>query len=155
MGWGAQGLILHDSAPALPFGGSEASGVAIEAGGPTVIAKARLVGGVSPAQMKTIAASVGGPESGLSEVGVYPIGTGRDGLGVFVLELSDVKRAPLHRALALLDIEARRFGARLGLGALLSEAPLTMFLDALATHMGLRIAPGQVIETHLASHAAR
>ena len=152
--WTADGLALGDSAPALPFGGTESSGVALEVGAPTVIAKAKVVGGLTASQMKSIAAATGGPDSGLTEVGAYPISVARDGAAVFILELSDVKRAPLHRALTLLDIEARRFGARLGLGSLLSNAPLDVFLDALAMHMGLDIAPRQVIETHLATEAA-
>jgi hypothetical protein len=153
MSWSADGLALGGSAPALPFGGSESSGVAIEVGTPTVIAKARLVGGLTPSQMKSIAAATGGPDSGLTEVGAYPITVARDGAAVFVLELSDVKRAPLHRALTLLDIEAHRFGARLGLGSLMSNAPLEVFLDSLAMHMGLEIARRQVIETHLTTGA--
>jgi glutamate formiminotransferase len=154
MHWAADGLALGDSAPALPFGGSESSGVAIEVGTPTVIAKARLVGGLTQSQMRSIAAAAGGSESGLTEVRAYPIAVARDGAAIFVLELSDVKRAPLHRALTLLDIEARRFGARLGLGSLLSNAPLELFLDALAMHMGLDVARRQVIETHLPTGAA-
>jgi len=152
--WAADGLVLGDSAPALPFGGSESSGVAIEVGTPTVIAKARLVGGLTQSQMKSIAAATGGPHSGLTEVGAYPITVTRDGAAVFVLELSDVKRAPLHRALTLLDIEAQRFGAHLGFGSLLSNAPLELFLDTLAMHMGLEVSRRQVIETHLPTGAA-
>jgi len=152
--WAADGLALGDSSPALPFGGSESSGVAIEVGTPTVIAKARLVGGLTQSQMRSIAAATGGPESGLTEVGAYPITVARDEAAIFVLELSDIKRAPLHRALTLLDIEARRFGAHLGLGSLLSNAPLELFLDVLAMHMGLDVARRQVIETHLQAGAA-
>ena len=154
MVWTADGLALGDSAPALPFGGSDSSGVALEAGAPTLIAKARLIGGLTASQMKSIAAATGGPDSGLTEVGVYPISVARDGAAIFVLELSDVKRAPLHRALTLVEIEARRYGARLGLGSLLSNAALDVFLDALAMHMGLEVAPRQVIETHLEADAA-
>lgn len=153
MQWSADGLTLGDIAPSLPFGGSESSGVAIEVGAPTVIAKARLTGGITQSHMKTIAAATGGPESGLSEIGVYPISVARDGSAIFVLELSDVKRAPLHRALTLMEVEARRYGARLGLGSLLSNAPLEVFLDTLAMHMGLDVARRQVIETHLPSGA--
>jgi len=90
----------------------------------------------------------------LTEVGAYPITVARDEAAIFVLELSDIKRAPLHRALTLLDIEARRFGAHLGLGSLLSNAPLELFLDVLAMHMGLDVARRQVIETHLQAGAA-
>jgi len=155
MGWGADGLVLGESAPTLPFGGSESSGVVIEAGTPTVIAKAKLTGGVTIAQMKAIAAACGGPTSGLVEAGVYPIGLLRDGAAVFVLELGDTRRTPLHRVLALLEIEGRRFGSQLGLGALVSDAPLELFLDTLAGHMGLPISRGQVIETHLTPAANR
>ena len=155
MGWGADGLVLGDSAPTLPFGGSESSGVVIEAGAPTVIAKATLTSGMTIAQMKGIAAVCGGPTSGLVEAGVYPIGLLRDGVAVFVLELGDPRRTPLHRVLALLEIEGRRFGSRLGLGALVSDAPLELFLDTLAGHMGLPISRGQVIETHLAPAPSR
>jgi hypothetical protein len=153
MQWSADGLTLGDIAPSLPFGGSESSGVAIEVGAPTVIAKARLTGGITQSHMKSIATAVGGPDSGLVEVGVYPISASRDGGAIFVLELSDAQRAPLHRALALLEIEARRYGGYLGLGSLLSNAPLEVFLDALAMHMGLDVARRQVIETHLPSSA--
>ncbi len=155
MGWGALGLVLGESAPALPFGGSESTGVAIEAGTPTIIAKATLTGGIGLAQMKSIAAAVGGPSSGLVELGAYPIVARRDGLAVFVLELGDQRRTPLHRALALLEIEGRRFGARLGPGALLSDAPLDAFLETLAAGMGLRVARGQIIESHLSAGSSR
>ena len=154
IGWGAEGLVLGDSAPALPFGGSESTGVALEAGGPTLIAKAELVGGLSASQMRPIAAACGSAESGLVEVGAYPIAVRRDGAAVFVLECSDVKRTPLHRALSVLEIEGRRFGARLGLGRLLSDAPLDVFLDALSMHMGIIVTRGQVIETHLTGAVA-
>ena len=154
MGWGPDGLALGDAAPALPFGGSESSGVAIEAGGPTVIAKARLAGGLSAARMSAIARACGSPESGLVELGVYPISVGRDGVATFVLESSDARRTPLHRAFNVLEIEGRRYGARLALGALLSDAPLTTFLDALAASMGLPVNPSQIIETHLPSNTA-
>ena len=62
MFWAADGLALGESAPALPFGGSESSGVSIEVGTPTVIAKARLVGGLTQSQMKSIAAATGGAD---------------------------------------------------------------------------------------------
>ncbi len=154
MGWGAQGLTLGDAAPALPFGGSESSGVAVEVGTPSVIAKARIAGVLTPLNMKAIAAACGSSSSGLVEAAVYPIGLGRDGFATFVIEVSDVKRSPLHRALALMDVEARHYGARLGVGALISDAPLELFLDTLAMHMGLPVNRNQVIETHLPARAA-
>jgi hypothetical protein len=153
MGWGPDGLALGNAAPLLPFGGSESSGVAIEVGTRTVIAKARLTGGLTSAQLQSIGRACGSAQSGFVEVGVYPIAVGRDGTGTLVLELSDIKRAPLHRALMLLEIEARRYGARLGLGAVLSDAPLDLFLDTLATHMALPVSSTQVIETHVPAQA--
>jgi glutamate formiminotransferase len=155
MGWGPDGLALGDAAPLLPFGGSESSGVAIEVGSRTVIARARLVAGLTGAQMQSIARACGSAQSGIVEVGVYPINVGRDGAATFVLELSDVKRAPLYRALMLLEIEARRYGARLGLGALLSDAPLDLFVDTLRTCMALPVNRAQVIETHVHAEAAQ
>jgi len=149
MGWGPQGLVLGDAAPSLPFGGAESSGVAIEVGTPTVILKARLVGGVTGTQMHTIARACGSAQSGFVEAAVYPVTAGRDGSATYVIELSDVKRVPPHRVLVLLEIEARRYGARLGLGALLSDAPLSVFLDAVATRMTLPVNAAQVIETHV------
>ncbi|MBV8670046.1 MAG: hypothetical protein JOZ28_12625 [Candidatus Eremiobacteraeota bacterium] len=149
MGWGPQGLVLGDAAPSLPFGGAESSGVAIEVGSPTVILKARLAGGLSGAQMHAIARVCGSGQAGFVEAAVYPIALSRDGSAYFVIELSDVKRVPPHRVLTLLEIEARRYGARLGLGALLSDAPLSVFLGALATHMALPVNAAQVIETHV------
>lgn len=154
MGWGPEGLMLGDAAPALPFGGSESSGVAIEVGGRTAIAKARIVGGITSVQLQTIARACGSAHAGLVEVGAYPIAVNRDGAATLVLELSDVKRAPLHRALMLLEIEAQRYGARLGIGALLSDAPLDVFLDTLAAHMAAPVSAAQVIETHVPASQA-
>jgi hypothetical protein len=154
MGWGSEGLALMETAPALPFGGSESSGLAIEVGSPTVIAKARLVGSFDAARLSIIAAATGTADSGLTEVGAYPISVHRDGSATLILELGDSKRTPLHRVLQVLDIEARVVGGSVGLGTLLSDAPLDVFLDALSMHMGLRVARAQVIETHLAGGAA-
>jgi hypothetical protein len=154
MGWGPEGLSLSEHAPVLQFGGSESSGVAIEVGAPTLLAKATLVGVQDVARLAFIARAVGSEHSGLVEVGAYPIKIHRDGRSSIVLELSDIKRAPLHRALQVIDIEAQRVGARLGLGAVLSDAPLEVFLDSLAFRMGLSVARSQVIETHLPASGA-
>lgn len=153
MGWGPDGLALGESAPTLPFGGSASTGVAIEAGAPTVIAKARIVGEIDSKRLNIIAQAVGGVESGFPDIAAYPIAARRDGSAVLVLEASDVKRTPLHRALKVLEIEAHRYGARLGAGQLLSDAPLGVFLDALTANMGLHVQPAQVIETHLPASA--
>jgi glutamate formiminotransferase len=92
---------------------------------------------------------VGSAQSGFGEVAAYPAGTRKETSSTLILELGDLKRSPLHRALAVIEIEAKRFGASLGLGALLSNAPLSLFADALKMHMGLAVERGQVIETHL------
>ncbi|HXW51451.1 MAG TPA: hypothetical protein VEJ41_05620 [Candidatus Acidoferrales bacterium] len=155
MGWGPAGLSAQSAAAVLPFGGSQSGGVAIEVGARTLIAKAKVVGAtLEPSALANIAAATGSGSSGFVDAAVYPLGTRKDGASVFVLELGDPKRTPLHRVLATIEIEAQRYGARLGLGALLSDAPLEVFLGALATHMGLGVTPAQVIETHVAQHAA-
>jgi len=149
MGWGAAGLALGNASPALPFGGSDAVGLAIEAGGQTTIVKVKLTGSLDASALQAIASAVGGTENGFSEVAAYPLGNRKDASAILVLELGDLRRSPLHRALAVIEIEAKRFGASLGLGALLSNAPLALFTDALKMHMGLVVDRGQVIETHL------
>ena len=149
MGWGAAGLTLGNASPVLPFGGSEALGLAIEAGGQTTIVKVKLTGSLDGSALQTIASAVGGTGSGFSEIAAYPIGNRKDASSILILELWDLKRSPLHRALAVIEIEAKRFGASLGLGALLSNGPLALFTDALKMHMGLTVDRGQVIETHL------
>lgn len=155
MGWGAAGLALGGVAPALPFGGSESVGLAIEAGARTMIAKAKLAGVLDAVQLHSMAAAVGGPDSGFVDVGAYALGGRKDGSSILVLELGDCKRTPLHRVLDVLDIEAARFGVRLGLGSLLSDAPLEVFTGALQSHMGLLVAQNQIIETHLAGAVAQ
>jgi hypothetical protein len=156
MGWSSAGLTLGATAsPSLPFGGSESIGLAIEAGANTVIVKVRLVGAaLHAAQLEAIANSAGGGESGFVEVGAYPLGSRKDTSSIVLLELGDVKRTPLHRVLEVVEIEGRRFGTRLGCGALLSDAPLELFMGALAMHMGLALTPAQVIETHLSQAVA-
>ncbi len=149
MGWGAAGLALGNASPALPFGGSDALGLAIEAGGQTTIVKVKLTGSLDASALQAIASAAGGTENGFSGVAAYPLGNRKDASAILVLELGDLRRSPLHRALAVIEIEAKRFGASLGLGALLSNAPLALFTDALKMHMGLAVDRGQVIETHL------
>lgn len=154
MPWGRKGLSVGQSGPTLPFGGSECRGVAIEIGAPTVILKVRL-SAVPDDALVRMCAAVGGAESGFGDVGAYAAASEADGTSIVVLEYGDLKRAPLHRALALLDIEARRYGGRLGATALLSHVPLDALLGVLAAHTGLAAQRGQVLETHLASMQQR
>jgi hypothetical protein len=154
MPWGRKGLSVGQSGPTLPFGGSECRGVAIEIGAPTVILKARL-DAVPDEAMVRMCAAVGGADSGFGDVGAYAAASEADGTSVVVLEYGDLKRAPLHRALSLLDVEARRYGGRLGAAALLSHVPLDALLGVLAANTGLNAQRGQVLETHLASMQQR
>ncbi|HEY5094488.1 MAG TPA: hypothetical protein VII69_05130 [Candidatus Eremiobacteraceae bacterium] len=154
MPWGRKGLSVGQSGPTLPFGGSECRGVAIEVGAPTVILKARLEA-VPDEALVRMCAAVGGADSGFSDVGAYAAASEADGTSVVVLEYGDLKRAPLHRALAVLDIEARRYGGRLGAAALLSHVPLDALLGVLNANIGLNAQRGQVLETHLASMQQR
>jgi hypothetical protein len=148
MPWGRKGLAVGQAAPTLPFGGSECLGVAIEVGPPTILAKARLEA-VPEHGLLQACAAVGGAESGFAEVGAYPAVSAADGVSVVVLEFGNVARSPIHRTLAVLDIEARRFGGRLGQAALLSHVPLDALLDVLKMETGLAASPAQVLETHL------
>jgi hypothetical protein len=154
-GWGPAGLFAQSTAPALPFGGSQSIGLAIEVGARTTIVKVKLVGAnLDAAMLGGIAAAVGGGESGFADVAAYALGPRKDGSGILLLELGDCKRTPLHRVLQVIEIEAARFGARLGAGALLSDAPLQLFIGALGMHMGLEMTPAQVIETHVPASTA-
>lgn len=148
MPWGRKGLAVGQTAPSLPFGGSACPGVAIEIGLPTILAKARL-DAVPEHGLLRACAAVGGAESGFADVGAYAAVSAADGASVVVLEFGNPKRSPLHRTLAVLDIEAQRFGGRLGQAAVLSHVPLDALLDALKANIGLNATSLQVLETHL------
>jgi len=154
MPWGRKGLAVGQTAPTLPFGGSECLGVAIEVGKPTILAKARLEG-VPEHGLREACAAVGGGDSGFAEVGAYPAVSAADGASVVVLEFGDAARSPMHRTLSVLDIEAKRFGGRLGQTALLSHFPLDAMLDVLRSRTGLAATASQVLETHLPRDRAR
>ena len=154
MPWGRKGLAVGQAAPVLPFGGSECLGVAIELTRPTLVLKARL-DDVPEHGLVRACAAVGGGDSGFAEVGAYPAVSAADGASVVVLEFGDVARSPIRRTLDVLDIEARRFGGRLGATALLSHVPLDALLDTLAVETGLAAAPAHVLETHLPDDRAR
>jgi len=154
MPWGRKGLSVGQSGPTLPFGGSECRGVAIEVGAPTLILKARL-DAVPDEALVRMCAAVGGADSGFGDVGAYAAASEADGASVVVLEYGDLKRAPLHRALEVLDVEARRYGGRLGAASFLSHVPLDALLGVLAAHTGLNAQRGQVLETHLGSMQQR
>jgi hypothetical protein len=154
MPWGRKGLAVGQAAPMLPFGGSDCLGVAIELTRPTLVLKARL-DDVPEHGLVQACAAVGGADSGFAEVGAYPAVSAADGASVVVLEFGDVARSPMRRTLDVLDIEARRFGGRLGSTALLSHVPLDALLDTLAAQTGLAAAPAHVLETHLPDERAR
>ena len=154
MPWGRKGLAVGQAAPTLPFGGSECLGVAIEVGRPTLIVKARMESLPEHGLMRACVA-VGGAESGFADVGAYPAVSAADGASVVVLEFGDPLRAPVHRALHVLDIEARRFGGRLGQTAVLSHLPLEALLGVLRAETGLGATTAQVLETHLPPDGAR
>lgn len=154
MPWGRKGLAVGQAAPMLPYGGSECLGVALELTRPTLLLKARLEDVPEHGLVKACAA-VGGAESGFSEVGAYPAVSAADGASVIVLEFGDVTKSPIARTLAVLDIEARRYGGRLGVTGLLSHVPLDALLDTLSIETGLNATTAQVLETHLPDDRAR
>lgn len=148
MPWGRSGLSVGQTAPALPFGGSQSLGVAVEVGKPVALVKARLTS-VPEHALEKLRAAVGGSQSGFAEVGAYACASAADGAPLLVLEFSDTKRSPIHRTLTVLDIEAARSGGRLGEVSLLSHVPLDSLLDVLQARTGLVAAPSQILETHL------
>ena len=77
----------------------------------------------------------------------------RNGSPLLVLSCSDHVKSPLHRALELIEIEARRYGGAVGATALLSRVPLSALLETLAGRIALDAKPSQVIETNLAKPA--
>jgi len=154
MPWGRKGLAVGQAAPVLPYGGSECLGVALELTRPTLLLKARLEDVPEHGLVKACAA-VGGAEGGFSEVGAYAAVSTADGASVVVLEFGDVAKSPMARTLAVLDIEARRYGGRLGMTALLSHVPLDALLDTLSLETGLHATTAQVLETHLPDDRAR
>jgi hypothetical protein len=148
MPWGRMGLSVGQTAPALPFGGSTCLGVAVELGAPVALVKARLTS-VPEHALEMLRAAVGGSQSGFAEVGAYACASAADGAPLLVLEFSDVKRCPIHRALTVMDVEAARFGGRLGEVSLRSHVPLDSLLDVLHARTGLVALASQVLETHL------
>lgn len=121
--------------------------IAIEIGRPTVLLKVRLPG-VPAHGVARLTAAVAGTESGFSDVGATHV-VARDGSMCLLLEFSDLARAPLHRVLDVLDIEARRYGGCLGETELLSHVPLKALLGTLAGRLNLSVVERQIIETHL------
>jgi glutamate formiminotransferase len=119
-----------------------------------VLAKARLES-LPELGLVRACAAVGGAESGFADVGAYPAVSAADGASVVVLEFGNLKRSPLSRSLAVLDIEALRFGGRLGQTTILSHVPLDALLDVLKFNTGLDASTTQVLETHLPNEEPR
>ncbi|MDQ2816905.1 MAG: hypothetical protein M3T49_01670 [Candidatus Eremiobacteraeota bacterium] len=148
MPWGRHGLTVGQSAATIIFGSSQCHGVAVEVGAPTVVLKFRLAG-MPEAGLLRACAAVSGPDSGFIDVAAYPGASAADGTPLVVLEFGELLRAPLHRSLAVLDIEVRRYGCVVGQAALLSHISLESLLTVLHAHTGLAALPSQVLETHL------
>lgn len=94
--------------------------------------------------------AVAGASSGFPDVGALAAASAVDFCSLAVLDVAASARASLHRALDVLAVECERYGARLGKAALLSHIPLAELLAVMQSKAGLVVAPGQVIETHLA-----
>ncbi|MBV8081880.1 MAG: hypothetical protein JOY86_02750 [Candidatus Eremiobacteraeota bacterium] len=121
---------------------------AIEFGEPTALVKIELPGLPGDA-LHRVCRAAGSESSGLLHIGAYPGISRKSGTPFALLQCSDGKKSPLHRALALLDIEANRFGATIGRASVWSFLPLADVLGTLAARMPLSAAAAQVIETHL------
>ena len=105
---------------------------------------------VPPEALARLRDAVGSKRGGLLHVGAAPAIDVRNGSPLLVLSCSDPVKSPLHRALELIDIEARRYGGAVGATMLLSSVPLSALLGTLAARIGLDAKPSQVIETNLA-----
>jgi hypothetical protein len=119
-----------------------------EFGGPTQLLKVELASVPADALVK-ICRATGSEAAGLLHIGAYPGISRRTGSPFVLLQCSDGAKSPLHRALALLDIEAQRYGGGVGRTTALSLLPLTELLGTLAARMPLNAVATQVIETHL------
>ena len=149
MEFGVDGFCVRAGTPA--FGRraeSDSFGAALEFGEPLIALRAELRG-VPADALARICDAVGNERGGLMHVGaVAAIGV-KNGEPLLVLACSDPVKSPPHRALELIDIEARRYGGSLGATALLSSLPLPTLLQTLSARMPLEAKPGQVIETSL------
>jgi hypothetical protein len=146
--WGVDGLCVRAHEPTHPRPGSRDRVVSLEFGGPTIAMKVSLHG-VPATAVRRICDATGSAGAGLAHIGAYPAISVVSGEPVIVLECSDPHKSPLHRALAIIDIEAARYGGSLGATTLLSHMPLSALLDTLSAKMGLAAQPTQIIETHL------
>ncbi|MBC5824636.1 MAG: hypothetical protein GIW99_07080 [Candidatus Eremiobacteraeota bacterium] len=148
MPWGRRGLAVGQTSPMLPFGEAACHGVAVEVGAPSVLFKVRLENLPEEGLLRACNA-VSGPESGFIDVAAYPAASAADGTATVAMEFGDGSRSLLSRGLAVLEIEAQRYGGRLGQAALLSHVPLESLLAVLRARTGLSAHTGQVLETHL------
>ena len=125
---------------------------ALEFGDPLITMRIALHG-VPPEALARLRDAAGSERGGLLHVGAAPAIDARNGSPLLVLSCSDHVKSPLHRALELIDIEARRYGGAVGAAALLSRVPLSALLETLAGRIALDAKPSQVIETKLAKPA--
>lgn len=116
--------------------------LAVECGEPSVALVVRTHG-LGHRRSAVLDALRGG--RAFADVGVFDVGS-RDAA---VVETTDIARAPLLRTLAVLEIEAKRYGGTVAAATLISRLPLAALLGTLAARMPLAVAPAQVLETHL------
>jgi len=151
--FGVDGFAVQSSPGLLRPGraqerGTTSGNAALEFGEPLITLKAELLG-VPASALARLRDAVGSERGGLLHVGAAPAISVRSGAPLLVLSCSDHAKSPLHRALDLIDIEARRFGGALGACAPLSSIPLPALLQTLAARIGLDAKTSQVIETNL------
>ena len=133
---------LHARGSARAPQAAEARTAVIEFGAPTQLLKVELAAVPADALAK-ICRATGSEGAGLLHIGAYPGISRRTGAPFVLLQCSDGAKSPLHRALALLDIEAKRYGGSVGRATALSLLPLSDLLGTLGARMPLNAAASQ------------
>ncbi len=144
--------IAHDASRAPDFGPRRlgpGGACIVGARHPKVYALVRLDGADREA-VERLAAAVDQATGGLTHVQAHTIEVPEEGLGL-ALTLDRIDESPLHRALYLLEAEARALGLRLGGTELVGHLPQRVLDDAAIWHLGLQgLREEQLIERRLA-----
>ena len=150
IGFGVDGFAIRAQSPAVAPSSSRGRGASLEFGAPTMLMKVSLHG-VPPSVLRRMCDAVGTSRGGLLHLGANPAISVATGEPLLVIECSDAVKSPPARGIALLSIEAARYGGAVGAATLLSHIPLDALRGALAENMQLAVEPAQIIETHVAA----
>jgi hypothetical protein len=149
LGFGVDGFAVRKAAPAIAPRAALGRGVSLEFGAPTIAMKVGLHG-VPARALRRMCDAVGSPRGGLLHIGATPAISIATGEPLMLIECSDTLKSPPARGVALLAIEAARYGGAVGEARLLSHVTLDVLLGALAENMQLPVEPAQIIDTRVA-----